>query len=66
MKGKIYKAANTMPALLLISITGVPAATAAVPIPMVAPEPMSVMADSPDMDFSKLHISPRHAHIDVW
>lgn len=65
MKVKICKAANTMLALLLISVAGVPAATAAVPAHMVVAEPMPVMADSPDMDFSKLQISPRHAHIEL-
>jgi len=47
MKTKIV---NMMPALLLISVVGVPAATATVPAPMVVAEPMPVMADSQDMD----------------
>ena len=50
MEGKLYKAANTMLALLLISVAGVPAATAMAPTPMVVVEPIQMMADSQDMD----------------
>ena len=60
MKTKIV---NMMLALLLISAAGVPAAMAAVPVPV--PEPMPVMEDSPDMNFSKLQISPRHYSMDL-
>jgi hypothetical protein len=60
MKTKIV---NMMLALLLISAAGVPAAMAAVPVPI--PEPMPVMEDSPDMNFSKLQISPRHYDRDL-
>jgi hypothetical protein len=60
MKTKIV---NMMLALLLISAAGVPAAMAAVPVPV--PEPMPVMEDSPDMNFSKLQISPRHYGMDL-
>nr|QNO47335.1 hypothetical protein LNGCCOLK_00012 [Methanosarcinales archaeon ANME-2c ERB4] len=57
------KMVNMMLALLLISAAGVPAAMAAVPVPV--PEPMPVMEDSPDMNFSKLQISPRHYGMDL-
>ena len=57
------KMVNMMLALLLISAAGVPAAMATVPVPV--PEPMPVMEDSPDMNFSKLQISPRHYGMDL-
>jgi hypothetical protein len=57
------KVVNMMLALLLISAAGVPAAMAAVLVPI--PEPMPVMEDSPDMNFSKLRISPQHYGVDL-
>jgi len=54
---------NMVLALLLISAAGVPAAMAAVPVPML--EPMPVTGDSPEMNFSKLQINPRHHGMDL-
>jgi len=64
------KTVKTMLALLLICAAGVPA-VAAVPVPVpepmpaIVPEPMPVMEDLPDMNFSKLQISPRHHGMDL-
>ncbi|MEA1943940.1 MAG: hypothetical protein U9N07_01145 [Euryarchaeota archaeon] len=54
---------NMTLALLLICAAGVPAAMAVVPVPV--PEPMLVMEDSFDMNFSKLQINPRHYGMDL-
>ncbi|MCK4458244.1 MAG: hypothetical protein KAU52_00765 [Methanosarcinales archaeon] len=60
---------STILVILLICAAGIPATTAAMvserSIAVAMPVPEVVMEDSPDMDFSKLQISPRYSNTEL-
>ena len=60
---------STTLVILLICAAGIPATTAAMvsgrSIAVAMPVPEVVMEDSPDMDFSRLQISPRYSNTEL-